>query len=49
MKRFVLIVALMAAVTAAVMLAKRCRVADEGERAEFGAPTEREQPQARAS
>ncbi len=49
MKRFVLIVALVAAVTTAVVLAKRCMVADESERADFGAPREREVPQARAS
>lgn len=49
MKRFVVIAALVAIVTAAVVLSKRCTVADEGERATSGAPTEREQPQARAS
>ena len=49
MKRFVLIMALVAAVTAIAVLARRCMVADEGERTEFGAPKEREVPQARAS
>jgi hypothetical protein len=49
LKRIIWIVGLSAIVAAAIVLARRCTVADNYERVGSGAPTERAEPQARAS